>query len=257
MPGVGTTPYDNTDYVLNIARSLGNDAIQSLAGNLLNDNQPYVPVYLNSGYRWMQRELANAGYSRFKKTVMILEVPIIGVRDPAATVSISYTGTFDGVSNHASPVLPADMCWPLRLKERQSGTVQVPKPMFLANDGLVSRPQSLWLRDWYWEAEEIVLCGATQVNDIQLLYTPFLPELVVAGEGAPSLIPILRCENALAAFTLWAFAFARGSALADSLMAMGKGFVKQMLASDSNLKQRKNTRRRGYSQRVHNGWGWM
>ena len=150
MPSLGTNPYDSADYVLNIARSLGGDAIQQLAGNLLNDNQPYVPVYLNSGYRYLQRKLANCGYSTFKKTVQVLAVPVIGLLDPGAQLEISYTGTFDGVSNHASPTLPADFNWPLKLWERQTASTQIWQPMFQARNGLVSRPQSLWLRSWYY-----------------------------------------------------------------------------------------------------------
>lgn len=255
MPGTGTTPYDSADYVLNIARSIGGDAIQSLAGNLLNDNQPYVPVYLNSGYRYLQRKLANAGYSTFKKTGNIIGVPAIAVLDPAAEVIIGYQGTFDGVRNHATPTLPADMCWPLRLKERQTQTTQILQPMFQAIDGLNSRPQTIWLRDWYWEGEQIHLRGAIQVNDIQILYTPFLPELVLTP--TPSQVLITRCENALAAYTLWAFAMARGSPLANDILTLGDRFIKEMLASDSTMKARRNTRRQPYSRRAHFGWGWM
>lgn len=255
MPGVGTTPYDSATYVLNIARSLGNDAIQSLAGNLLADAQPYVPVYLNSGYRYLQRKLANSGYSTFKKTGWIIGVPVAAEIDPGLRVTIGYAGTFDGVSNHATPTLPADMCWPLRLRERQTQTTQILQPMVAARDGLISRPQSIWLRDWYWETELIQLRGAIQVQDIEILYTPFLPELVLLPE--PSQVMILRAENALAAYTLWAFAFARGSALAQELLAMGDGFVREMLRSDASLKQRGNTRRQPYSRRAHFGWGWM
>jgi len=92
---------------------------------------------------------------------------------------------------------------------------------------------------------------------VEILYTPFLPELSLSAPDGPSLVPILRSENALAAYTLWAFAFARGSALAQELMTLGNTFVKEMLCSDSTMKQRKNTRRQGYSARTHNGWSWM
>lgn len=254
MPGLGGTPYDSAEYVLQIARSLGNDAIQSLAGNLLSDNQPYVPIYLNSGYRYLQRKLANSGYSAFKKTAQIVGVPVIGTVDPGLQMSISYNGTFDGVMNHATPSLPPDMCWPLKLRERQTNTTQIWQPMYQATDGLMSRPQTIWLRDWYWETEQIVMRGSVQVNDIEILYTPFLPELILLP--SPSEVLLIRSENALAAYTLWAFAFARGSKLADELMAMGDRFVKEMIASDNTMKARRNVRRQPYSRRAHSGWGW-
>ncbi len=216
-------------------------------------------MYLNSGYRYLQRKLANAGYSTFKKTGYLLNVPVIGAVDPGLQMQIGYNGTFDGVQNQETPTLPADMCWPLKLQERQSNTTQIWQPMYESADGLFSRPQTLWLRDWYWQSEQIYLCGATQVNDIQILYVPFLPELQLVDENglsAPSDVLILRSENALAAYTLWAFAFARGSALASELMAMGDLFVKEMISSDSTMKQRRNVRRRPYSRRTHTGWGF-
>ncbi len=254
MP-LGTTPYDSADYVLNIARSLGNDAIQSLTGNLLNDNQPYVPVYLNSGYRLLQRRLANCGYLTFKKTVQILGVPVIGALDPGMQLEISYTGTFDGVKNHATPTLPADFNWPLKLWERQTETTQLWLPMHIARDGLISRPQSIWLRSWAYEGEQLVFRGATQVNDLQLRYVPFQQDLVLTPEPSP--VPILRCENALAAYILYAYAMARGSALLAEIQQLVEMFVKEMLRSDAQVKQHGNLRRRSYSHGRHAGWGRM
>lgn len=177
MPAVGTSPYDNADYVLNLARSQGNDAIQSIAGNLLNDNQPYVPQYLNAGYRYLQLELARRGHARFKRTVYIRGLTPVSPLDPETRTILSYTGYFDGSQNYATPMLPSDLCWPLRLRERQSNSTQIPRPMFLARDGLQPRPQFIWLRDWVWEADSIQFCGATQSNDIELYYAPFLPEI--------------------------------------------------------------------------------
>jgi hypothetical protein len=254
MP-LGTTPYDSADYVLNIARSLGNDAIQTLAGSLLADSQSYVTVFLNSGYRALQRRLANAGYATFKKTVQIIGVPVIGQLDPGMQLEISYTGTYDGVENHATPVLPADFNWPLKLWERQTLTTQIWQPMSLARNGLISRPQSIWLHSWLYEQEQLVFRGATQVNDLQLRYVPFLPELVLTPE--PSQVPLLRCENALAAYVLYAYALARGSALLAEIKSMADNFVNEMLRSDAMTKTHGNLRRKGYSHGLHRGFGRM
>lgn len=256
MPGVGTTPYDSIDYVLNITRSLGNDAIQTLAGNLLANSKPYVQVFANSAYRYLQRKLANAGYSTFKKAIIIPAVPVIEVVDPAAQVTISYTGTNDGTQNFDTPTLPADMNWPLRLRERQTSTLQELQDMYPARNGLISRPQNIWLRDWYWINDTIALRGATQVNDIELLYTPFLPDLVVSADpDQNSDVLIIRSENALAAYILYYYALSRGSALAPAVLAMGDRFLKEMVASDMSVKQRGNFRRQRYSQSRRGGWG--
>lgn len=254
MPGLLTTPYDNAEYILQIMRALGNDAIQSIAGNLLSDNQPYIVPMLNSGYRHLQRKLALRGFQALKKTVQILNLTPIALRDPGATVSLGYSGYFNAVSNASSPALPADLLLPLKLKERQNNTTQIFKDMFYAQDGLTSRPQSIWMRDWVWQNDLIIMNGATQAIDLQVQYSAFLPELVVTPTPSPVLI--LRCENALGYYTLAKWAEARGSALATDLFARGDDQLKDIIATESLLKHRKNTRRQPYSRRAHAGWGW-
>ena len=254
MPGVGTTPYDSAEYVLQIMRSLGNDAIQSLSGNLLSDNQPYVVPMLNSGYRHLQRKLVTRGFQALKKTMQMLNVLAVGLLDPGVQVSISYTGYFDGVQNHATPTLPADLLMPLRLWERQSATKQIFQPMFIARDGLPTRPQSIWLRDWVWQNDQIQMCGATQSNDLQIMYAAFLPDLVLTP--VPSNVLILRAENALSYYTLAKWAEARGSALTADLFGRGDECLRDILATEQLYKQRGNNRRQPYSRRVHSGWGW-
>src|SRR5690349_15699314 len=221
MPGVVTSPYDSAEYVLNLTRSLGNDAIQSLAGSLLSDGQPYVIPYLNSAYRYVQRRMANAGVQTFKRRIILPLCPIIyqGIQDPGLQCEISYAGFFDGAVNHATPTLPADMCWPLKLRERQSHTTNPYNLMFIARDGLQSRPQSIFFRDWIYQQDKIILNGATQVNDIELMYVPFLPDIqpsTVLPLGEQQIL-ILRSENAIAAFTLAEYANARGSGLASDI----------------------------------------
>src|SRR5512146_1253037 len=159
MPGVGTSPYDTAEYCLNLTRSLGNDAIQSLAGSLLADTQPYTTVYLNSAYRTVQRQLAQAGVQTLKRRIILTQVPVVHSIDPGIVCELSYTGFFDGAVNHSTPTLPADFLWPLRLRERQSRTTNPYNPMFCARDTLQSRPQSLFLRDWIYQQDKILLNG--------------------------------------------------------------------------------------------------
>ena len=258
MPGVGTSPYDTAEYCLNLTRSLGNDAIQSLAGSLLADNQPYTTVYLNSAYRTVQRQLAQAGVQTLKRRIILTQVPVVHSIDPGIVCELSYTGFFDGALNHSTPTLPADFLWPLRLRERQSGTTNPYNPMFCARDTLQSRPQSLFLRDWIYQQDKILLNGSTQVNDIELMYVPFLPDIqpdasIPLGQQQ---ILILRSSNAIAAYTLAEFAFARGSSLYNDCISLGDRYVKQIIAADAMQKQRGNYRRQPYSRRAHTGWSW-
>jgi len=255
LPSLQTSPYDNAEYILQIMRSLGNDAAQSLAGNLLSDNQPYVAPMLNSGYRHLQRKLVVRGFQTMKKRLILTGILPIAILDPGEQVSLSYTGYFDGLTNHASPTLPADMLMPLKLKERQSGTIQMFQPMFPARDGLPSRQQSICLRDWIWENDQIFMCGATLTIDLEIMYAVFLPELVLLPTPSPVLI--LRSENALSYYTLGKWAESRGSALAPSLFARGDEALKDIVATESLYKNRGNNRRQPYSRRAHAGWGWM
>lgn len=254
MPGVGTTPYDNCEYVLQLMRSLGNDAAQTLAGNLLSDNQPYVLPILNSGYRHLQRKLVFRGYQTLKKRSVLSSVLPVGLVDSGVQTAISYSGYFDGVANHLAPALPADLLMPMKLRERKTGSNLPYCPMFLSRDGLPSRPQGIWLRDWIWQQDQIEMCGATQTNDIELLYAAFLPDLILLP--SPSLVLILRSENALGYYALAKWAESRGSALAQNLFARGDECLKDIMAAEGLYKQRGNTRRRSRIEGAHCGWGW-
>lgn len=253
MPAILTSPYDSADDVLNLTRSLGNDAIRSLAGNLLSDSQPYVLPFLNSAYRKLQRRLANAGYQTFKKTTQLPNVGAATPIDPGTTVSIGYTNYFNGTTNLTSPLLPADLCWPLRLRERTAGSTQYFQPMDLNRDGLESRRQNIKLRDWVWQNDQILMNGSSQANDLELYYVPFLPDLILTP--TPSQVLIVRGSNALAAFVLWEYAVARGSAPVADCKAMAMEYLSELIQSDASQKARGNYRRQSYTGMSHSGWG--
>lgn len=258
MPGVVTSPYDTAEYCLNLTRSLGNDAIQSLAGSLLSDGQPYTVPFLNSAYRYVQRRLAVSGVQTFKRRIVLTQIPKVHSIDPGLVCELSYTGFFDGAINFAFPTLPADFLWPLRLRERQSGTTNPYRPMFMARDGLQSRPQSIFFRDWYYAQDKLQFNGATLVNDIELMYVPFLPDIqpdAILPLGEQQIL-ILRSSNAIAAFTLAEFASSRGSPLAGDIRNIGELHLRDLLNSDAMQKQRGNCRRQPYSRRAHSGWNW-
>lgn len=254
MPVVATSPYSTADSVLNLTRSLGTDAIQSLAGNLLANSKPSTEVFLNAGYRYLQVKLAIAGYSTFKKTTQILSLTPATPLDPGTRPALSYTGYFNGTSNAGTPFLPPDLCWPLRLRERQSGTLNQFQKMSPARDGLSSRQQSTYLRDWVWENDQLVFNGSTATNDLELYYVPFLPDLSLSTNPTSPVL-LVRCENALAAYTLWNYAISRNPEHAPEALQMGDAYCKMMLSSDAMQKARGNIRRQGYSRGLHSGWG--
>lgn len=256
MTVLATSPYDTAETALNFARGMANDAGLSIAGSplLLGDTAPATFTYLNLGWRMLQRVMTNYGIGTFVKTSVISRVPVAGSSDPALQSYISFTGAFDGVQMHPTPYLPADMVGPLRLRERQSGAMQNFVPMSPANDGLPQRAAVLWLRVWNWENDVINLVGATQINDIQIRYNSWLADIQPDQNGlGTNQIPLLRCADALGAFTAAAFGAARGSQATAGLISLGDAAVKQMALTSARQKQRGQHRRIPYSAR--SGYG--
>jgi len=83
MPVVGTTAYNTAGQITALVRSLLNDA----AGNLFTD--AVLLPYVNSGYRKVQRALANVQSGTFLTDNTLLVVPAVTQVDASAQVSIT------------------------------------------------------------------------------------------------------------------------------------------------------------------------
>lgn len=252
VPPSTSAPYDTAGSILNLARAIANDAALSIAGNLLADNQPYTFVLLNSAWRGLQDQLMNAGINKFDTEAVISGIPVAGSQDPATQCWLGYDGFFDGVSTFDTPVLPSDMKIPLKLMERQSGTIQQFIPMGQTSDGLSCSPKVIWLREWEWRDDRIYLIGATQLIDIRLRYSHYLPDLNVASDK----VPIIECSNALAYYLVAVFAGSRGSPLAQTLNAKGDLEAQKIITYYNHKSQRAQHRRIPYGRQSHGGWGW-
>jgi hypothetical protein len=259
-PVVQTGPYDTAQYVLDLARVRANDAIQSLAGNLLSNEQPFTMTMLNAGYRHLQRCLAEAGFETFIDEWYFNQIPpAYYITDPGLQVYLSWTGYYDGVEMHANPVLPADMLAPLRMEERPSAAPNSPNnsasytPMYRTSDGLPSRTPTIYLCQWEWKSDKIYMIGATQNTDVRLRYLKRLPDLL----DPTDLVQIVNCADALAYYTVMEFARPRGSPLADVYEAKGDAEVDKMTMPNVKARQRINYRRRPYSGGNRNGFGWF
>jgi hypothetical protein len=243
MPIIGTTSYNSAETVLNLARSIVNDAAQSIQGEILADSQPYTFVYLNSAYQFLQDELANNGEETFKKEVIFSGLtPVVNI-DPATQVFLYDQGYNDGGTAHALPSLPQDMIIPLRLWERQSSTINMFSPMVKANDGLPSIPKSSYNCFWEWRGDTIYLPGALLTTDIRMSYIAYLPDLT----DGTSTVQIRRATNALAYLTAAEFATARGSAAAEGLREQGIEMIDQMTTRTARQKQRGSHRRKPFN----------
>lgn len=214
MPAVLTTPYDTSEDVMNLARALGNDMQSgSIAGELLADTQPYVPIYLNKAYRDLQRDLTAAGIETLAKEIIITGLPAVVSPDPGVNVSMSFTGFNNGTTNTALPALPADLLGPLRLWERPTGTQSQFVPMTNRLDGLPSITQSSCLKWWQWLQDQLVMIGSLQQNDIKMRYNQRLPALVLSPQPSPVLI--INGIDALAWRVVELFCGARGGEAAE------------------------------------------
>lgn len=245
LPPVTQAPYDTAEYVLDLARSIANDAALSLAGNLLADDQPYTYTLLNQAWRTLQRKLANSGYETLIKEVLLNDFTPIVTAEAGLQVYFNWTEYWNGSNVYETPVLPQDCIVPLRLWERTAGTVQQFVEMRPVNDGLPSISQASMFRYWDWRNDKVYMLGALQANDIRVRYCAYLAD-IVQQENGTTVVPIMRCADALANYIVWAFARARGSPLAGQFMTAGDDCTKQMLTYTSRKRQRGSHRRIPY-----------
>lgn len=216
-------------------------------GDIFADSEAYVLPTVNLAWRKLQKKLDTASHPRMRNTIDISRIPVLGTQDPTAEQWISWSGFFDGATQTPTPALPPDFLSPLRLFQRQSVAVGVTNPagfceMFPAADGL----QSFTGRFWDWREDAIYLKGSNLLRDFRIEYQAFLPD-IVAGQGGfgSTVIPIMRCVDALAYYTAALFVTPRGgSAIAAGFEAEGDEAVDTMPNRQAKLDQRKSFRRR-------------
>lgn len=228
--------------MLNLSRSIVNDAARSLAGNLLSDAQPYTFSMLNSCYRKLQIDMINNGLEATIAEVMMLQVPPAYTVDPAVRVYVGFQGSNDGFNSFANPFLPANLLIPLRMKERPSGTIQNMQEMLPVNDGLPFRPQTGTLQQWDWRGEAIYFVGANTLTDVWLRYQQSFPDLV----DGTSIVLIPWADRALSFLMGRTFGAARGSPMWQYMDANYDEAVTDILKPSSRKKQRGSHRRRPY-----------
>ena len=242
MPVVGVGGYDSAEYVLNLARSIVNDAAQSISGNLLSDSRPYTIPMLNGCYREMQSDLQNYGYEGFTTQVILNQIPPSYKTDPGVQVYVGFQGCNDGYNSFTNPHLPADLGIPLRLWERPSGTTQNFQEMLPVNDGLPSRPQSGTLQQWDWQSDAIYFVGANQLTDVRMRYQRNFPDLV----DGTSIVMIPWSDRALAFLMGRTFGAARGSQMWQYMDQKYDEAMVSIMQMTGRKRQRGSHRRRPY-----------
>jgi hypothetical protein len=270
LPVVNTLPYDTVDSCVIAARVKVGDANQTLAGDTLNYAYPFTQITVWNAWRQMKNYLANKSYTRLVSELMIQNLPVCSVQDPAIQVNLSWLGYFDGSNQWDVPTLPPFFKAPLWVKERISGQPYgFGPPMMNCMDGL---PQN-WKQPlncfWRWREDAIWMPGATAITDLYIGFNVNLIDFQTVGDPANGngiwwynqQVPIMDCQQAFANFIAAEFSRPRGDGDADKFMAMGQAECDLIFNRDVQMKQRINARRRPFSvtQNVgslgNGGWG--
>jgi len=212
MPVVPTTAYSQAEDALTLARALLNDN----SGAVFTDTM-LLPL-LNSAYRGLQRELAEAGVS-----VLAEQQDIELDQDPTTGITPTV------LSDASSPQLPTDCLMPQMLWERATANttdVFIPMEKFTSGGSMLNLQPSTYLRMWGWREDQINLIGATQSITVRVRYEKVLPILTSGAD----LVLIRSSTDPLAFATAALAARSRGArALAADLLGTAQTAVEKLI----------------------------
>ena len=104
MPPVSSGPYPTVENCLSAARVLANDMANSVLGNALADNQPYVLPLADLAHKTLRKMLTARGVNTYSKYGYALGLVPSATTDPTVQMELTYTGYFDGVMWHGPTV---------------------------------------------------------------------------------------------------------------------------------------------------------
>lgn len=227
MPVLSSSAYGQAEDALNLTRALVNDSAASVFTDAV-----LMPL-LNSAYRALQRQLAEAGVS-----VLVSQVDL--------DLAVANGVTPAVISDISDPQLPVDLLVPHQLWEQQTGTCDLFVPMEKITSGLPNFQPSTYLRMWEWREDQINLIGATSNITVRLRYEKVLPQLVLGTDP----ILIRAANDALAYATAALAGRARGSrALAADMQAAAYQATNDLVERYVRPEQFKGRRRRPYGDR--------
>lgn len=208
-----SAPYDTVETAIQTARVRVNDAIASLAGDILTDTQAFTQTLVNAAWRRLQEYLSDKGVAALNRDVILTAVPAVGFVDQGAQAWFNWANYFNG-GLLGAPVFPQDMIAPLALEERVSGT-QInftPMDQVFAPSGLPTIPKGPLNRLWEWRQETIYMPGATGATDIRLRYAGSLSDFATVGptQWFSQPIPISRALNSLSWYICFELCIGRG-----------------------------------------------
>jgi hypothetical protein len=257
MPVLPGTQYSQGPDITNLVRSLCNDP----QGQYFTDT--LLLPFVNSGARRIARELANNG-----QTTLIEEqsdpgeitIPPVAVQDPGQQIQLSFQGVSGNVVSAANPTLPADLIFPLKLWERDTGSVEGYQEMsdWTAKGGLPSRVQGVALVDWEWRGDSIYFVGSIIQRDLRMRYMASALVFIVQNGVINGQLGELDAVDALAYWTAAAVLKPRGSAIADGYATVADKLITQLVSGVVRQQQYSPKRRKPYRgmRTVRNGGMW-
>lgn len=234
-------PFDNLEDVANTSRVRLNDAIQSLGGDILTDNNVFTLTFITAAWRRFQQLLCNFNASIFKRqavyssTLGTNSIPASTSTDYGAQSWMNWDNFFTGSGSLlTSPVLPTDLINPLEIWERVQGSTG---PFYKCDEeknGLPWVPKQTLNRAWEWRNNTLYLIGATGVTDIQFRYQGYLADFV-ANTTTPfssQPVPVVNCLSPFAWFLCAEVAKSRGDMDAGSFEQNAIGETKFIFDRD-------------------------
>ena len=246
---------------MNRARAYVNDAFNAGAGRILTDQAPFTVEYLNGALENLQDRLRDYGAITLIRDNYIMTpiTPVVAI-NPVVQVNVSFTGYFDGTTQHDNPKLPADLLVPMFLWERETGSNNDFGAMYQPQGGLPSSSQCQYLGVWDWRGgqagDAIWMIGATTSRDLRLRYQGQL--VPIAAASAENLwsnvqIAIQASVEALAHLVAYSYARARGAQAAAIMQADADRAIHSILNRYVKQSQGQRFERQPYNR---DGGGW-
>lgn len=231
-----------------------NDAIQSIEGDVLTDTQPFTQTMVIGAWRKLQAYLANLGYSRMKKPLVLTGIPAVTSFDPASWTALTWSNYFNGsgyLTPPAAPVLPQDWILPLKVWERQSGSnAQFGDPMEQCVESLPAARKGPYNSFWYWENDTLYMPGSIYAMDLRFEYAAYLSDFAANEDGSvigAQPVPIMRALDSLAYYFCAEAALGRDDVDAEPFNLKGDQAARMIFNREVSMKQRRPVSRRCYS----------
>lgn len=243
--------YDVLSTVLDMARMRLNDNIvtrQAVSGGLLDNNQVFSQVIVNTAWRKAQDFLAEKGYDRVTDECIISQFPLVASVDPASQCWINWQGCFDGQNFFQQPALPQFFNHPLKVWERWSGINAEfsDPPMQKILGGLPMQMKTPNHRFWEWRSDTLYTPGSQMLEDFRIRHVSYLADFLDTGNTPwfQQVVPLMRGSDGFAWMICSEVAVSRGDqALAEAFAGNGERALDRIFNLDVQADQQINIRR--------------